>query len=98
MNRRTANLVQSLEIKLMTGETMEIRLIPGELITASSCVFHMQWRFHYTGVNVRMGTNSGSLMFKPIEGGSNQIFFIDIESVDKAISFFKRWGFQNCDT
>lgn len=84
-----------LEIRLKTGEPMEI-VVRNDLIMAFTSVFNMQWRLNFTGVLVQKGTNGGSLKFMPSDGVTYQNFFIDIDSVDPAIAFFKSWGFINC--
>lgn len=98
MTENKTNPKDILEIKLITGELMEIRIHrqDRELIMAFTCVFNMQWRLNYTGVLIQKGINGGSLKFMPSDGVTYQNFFIDADSVDKAIAFFKSWGFKNC--
>jgi len=96
MNENTSGKRDNLEIKLIIGEPMEIR-VRDDLIMAFTPVFNMQWRLNCTGVLIQKGTNGGSLKMMPTDGITYQNFFIDAESVDKAIVFFKSWGFKNCD-
>jgi len=86
-----------LKVRLITGEPMEIHMDAGDLIMAFTTMFNMQWPYQPTGVRVQKGSNGGSLMFYENVGLSYQNFFIDIDSVDPAIAFFKSWGFINCD-
>jgi len=95
MVENKTSLEDRLEIRLKTGEPMEI-VVRNDLIMAFTSVFNMQWRLNFTGVLVQKGTNGGSLKFMPTDQITYQNFFIDAESVDNAISFFKSWGFKNC--